>query len=139
MKKLMTYVAATVLLGIGGGAAIVYSGAFNFAADEPHSPLVFKAIETMRERSIVARLDGIKVPNLDDPALLLAGGPDYRDMCANCHLHPGKANSDLWIGLYPQPPNLARARRCQAERCPPVLDHQARHQGFWNGGLRQDP
>ena len=37
---------------------------------------------------------------------LLAGGADYNDMCAGCHLKPGKKESDFTIGLYPAPPNL---------------------------------
>ena len=107
MKKIFTALTIVVLLGIGGAAAFVYSGIFNFGADDPHSPLVYKAIETMRERSIAARLDSIKVPPLDDPQMLLAGGADYNDMCAGCHLKPGKTSSDIASGLYPQPPNLA--------------------------------
>lgn len=106
MKTLKMLLALALVAGLGG-LGFIYSGVYNFAADEPHSPLVFKAIETMRERSIAARLDGIEVPPLDDPALLLAGGPDYNDMCAGCHLKPGNSSSDLASGLYPQPPNLA--------------------------------
>ena len=106
MKTLKTLLVLGLVAGLGG-LGFIYSGLYNFAADDPHSPLVYKAIKTMRERSIAARLDGIEVPPLDDPALLLAGGPDYNDMCAGCHLKPGKASSDIASGLYPQPPNLA--------------------------------
>ena len=66
-------------------------------------------LETIRERSIAARIDDIEVPPLDDPQMLLAGGADYNDMCAGCHLMPGKTESDLSIGLYPKPPNLAQS------------------------------
>lgn len=106
MKTLKTLLVLGLVAGLGG-LGFIYSGVYNFAADDPHSPLVYKAIETMRERSIAARLEGIEVPPLDDPALLLAGGPDYNDMCAGCHLKPGKTSSDIASGLYPQPPNLA--------------------------------
>ena len=109
MKKLIALSIAALSLGLVGAAAFVYSGVFNFAADEPHSPLVYKTIETMRERSIGARLDGITVPRLDDPQLLLAGGADYNDMCAGCHSKPGRGATELAEGLYPQPPNLAAA------------------------------
>lgn len=106
MNTLKTLLALALIAGLGG-LGLIYSGYYNFAADEPHSPLIYKTIETMRERSIAARLDGIEVPSLDDPALLLAGGPDYNDMCAGCHLKPGRTRSDLASGLYPRPPNLA--------------------------------
>jgi len=29
-------------------------------------------------------------------------------MCAACHLAPGKADSEIRMGLYPQPPALTR-------------------------------
>jgi len=39
--------------------------------------------------------------------MLLSGGADYNDMCAGCHLKPGVKSSDMAMGLYPRPPNLA--------------------------------
>lgn len=100
------------LLAIGaiaalGGIAFLYSGIYNMGADDKHFKPVYWALETLRERSIAVRASKIEVPPLDDPQMLLAGGADYNDMCAGCHLKPGKASSDISQGLYPQPPNLA--------------------------------
>lgn len=99
-----------LLLGISGfvlGAGIVYSGIYPIGADVPHNSLTYWLLETARERSIKRAASDIDVPDLTDPILLLKGGADYNDMCAACHLKPGKTQSDLSIGLYPSPPNLA--------------------------------
>ncbi len=48
------------------------------------------------------------VPNLDDPQMLASGGADYNEMCSGCHMKPGREQSEIRQGLYPQPPNLAR-------------------------------
>ncbi len=92
-----------VLLGLG----VLYSGLYPMGADVPHNRLTYWALETLRERSIARAIRDIKVPPLDDPNLLLGGGADYNDMCAQCHLKPGKKDSEFTLGLYPQPPNLA--------------------------------
>ena len=102
-----------VLLGVAvatlGGIGFLYSGLYPMGADQAHARPVYWALETLRERSIARAIRGIEVPDLSDPQLLLSGGPDYNDMCAGCHLKPGRSASDLSQGLYPQPPNLTLA------------------------------
>jgi mono/diheme cytochrome c family protein len=94
-------------LGCLGALGFVYSGRYPMGADVPHNRLTYWALETLRERSVARAARDVKVPPLDKPELLLAGGADYNDMCAGCHLKPGKTESDFTLGLYPQPPNLA--------------------------------
>ncbi len=107
MKTMKAVVVLAVLGGLSG-LGFLYSGLYPMGADVPHNRLSYWALETLRERSIARAIRDIDgVPDLEDPALLLAGGADYNDMCAGCHLQPGKASSDLSIGLYPPPPNLA--------------------------------
>ncbi|MCZ6855966.1 MAG: cytochrome c [Gammaproteobacteria bacterium] len=95
--------AGVVALGVGG---YVYSGAYQIGADVPHTLPVYRALEFLRERSIERAAQDISVPALDEPQLLIAGGPDYNEMCASCHLKPGRTESDMSIGLYPAPPDL---------------------------------
>lgn len=86
----------------------LYSGIYPMGADDHHHDLTHWALETLRERSIARASAGIEVPvDLDNPERLLSGGADYNDMCAGCHLKPGKSQSDFSLGLYPAPPNLA--------------------------------
>jgi mono/diheme cytochrome c family protein len=106
MKTLKTMLMLGVVAGLGG-VGFLYSGIYNIGADDPHYKPVYWALETLRERSIRARSSRIEVPPLDDPQMLLAGGADYNEMCSGCHLKPGKKQSEISAGLYPQPPNLA--------------------------------
>lgn len=107
--KVLKVLLLLALLGVAGAAAYIYLGLYPIGADVPHTRPVYWLLETARERSIAARIGDIEVPPLDDPQMLLAGGADYNDMCAGCHLKPDKTESDLGIGLYPKPPNLALA------------------------------
>ena len=99
-----TAIAAALL----GGAIFIYSGLYPIGADVPHNKLTYWLLETLRENSVERASRDIQVPDLNDPALLLAGGADYNDMCTGCHLKPGKDKSDMSQGLYPKPPNLAK-------------------------------
>jgi len=106
----MRYLKAAVLLilVIGGvSVAFLYSGIYAMGADVPHTRLTYWALETLRDSSIDRVSRELVVPPLTDPELLLAGGPDYNEMCAGCHLRPDKSQSDMSIGLYPRPPNLS--------------------------------
>lgn len=105
--KFMTGSVVTLLLLAVGAVGFVYSGAFNFAADEPHSKVVHGVIETLRERSIARGAKAIEVPRLDDAGQLAAGAEHYAAMCTGCHLAPGMEDNDLRAGMYPRPPNLA--------------------------------
>jgi mono/diheme cytochrome c family protein len=91
---------------IAFAALFVYSGAFDVAADAPHSALVYAVMETLRDRSIAVRIEGIQVPLLDEPKLVADGARHYAEMCVDCHRAPGAKESELREGLYPQPPKL---------------------------------
>ncbi len=110
MKQLTKHVLlTTIVLGTvaaGAAAAFVWAGAYNIGADSPHWSVTHTMIETLRDRSIQSRLDGIKVPNLDDPARIRLGAASYSAMCTGCHLSPGVEDTEIRPGLYPMPPNL---------------------------------
>lgn len=97
-------------VGLIGGGLFIYSGLYPMGADVPHNKLSYWMLETLRERSIARAASNIQVPDdLNTSDRLLAGGADYNDMCAGCHLEPEVKESDLTIGLYPSPPNLTEA------------------------------
>ena len=96
-----------VVLGLAGIAGFIYSGVYPIGADVPHNKVEFWLLETLRNKAIERASADISLPSLDLAELLLAGGPDYNDMCAGCHLKPGKKQSDMSMGLYPTPPNLS--------------------------------
>jgi mono/diheme cytochrome c family protein len=107
---LFTLVAVTV-----AGLMYVYIGAFDAAADQPHSAFVYWLAGTARERSIVARAKEIDVPNLEDPKFIAEGASEYSAMCAGCHLAPGVDDNEMRRGLYPRPPELAKHQHASAD------------------------
>lgn len=106
MKTLKTLIVLGTVVLLGG-VGFLYSGLYNMGADNHHYKPVYWALETLRERAIAARASKLDVPALDDPNMLLAGGADYNEMCSGCHMKPGKKQSEISVGLYPQPPNLS--------------------------------
>jgi hypothetical protein len=106
-EHVVVVVAVAIVVAIGLGV-FVYSGIYNIGADDHHTKPVFAVLQTLRNRSIHVRSDDIKVPNLDDPQLILKGAGQYAAMCTGCHLRPGQENSELRKGMYPQPPNLSK-------------------------------
>ena len=91
-------------------AAYIHSGWYDIGADRPHWRLTASVIESLRERSIERRVAEIKVPDLSDPQLILKGAGQYAAMCTQCHLAPGKGDSEIRPGLYPRPPDLSKVR-----------------------------
>ncbi|MHB1075300.1 c-type cytochrome [Thiobacillus sp.] len=109
MKRFLMGGLATLVIGVALVGAAVYSGMFDVAADRPHSRFVYHIIETARERSIDRHARDLAVPgNLADTERVRRGAGNYAAMCAECHLAPGKTDSEIRMGLYPQPPDLTR-------------------------------
>jgi mono/diheme cytochrome c family protein len=108
-KSILLCLSVMAVIAIAAGGAFIYSGQYPMGADVPHNRLTYWLLETMRERSIARAASGIKIPDdLNTSERLLAGGADYNDMCAGCHLQPGKTESDFTLGLYPAPPDLTQ-------------------------------
>lgn len=101
MKKTILILLAIVL----GSGLFIWSGIYNFAANDPHWDITTKLIEIARERSIEVRAEDIVVPGyLEDSERIAAGGANFEEMCAACHLAPGGEVTELHEGLYPLPP-----------------------------------
>ncbi|MGA7951682.1 MAG: cytochrome c [Thiobacillaceae bacterium] len=101
---LLSSVALAVMAAV---AAYVWFGGYNVAADKPHWKITARLIEAVRERSITVRARNLAVPDsLNQPLRIEAGADLYDEMCTDCHLAPGKKNSELRRGLNPQPPDL---------------------------------
>jgi len=108
--KIVKLVVGLVIAGAAAGAGLVYSGAYNMAADEPHWPPTERFLQTLRERSIAMRIQNVEVPvDLGDAKRVTRGAGNYDAMCAGCHLRPGMDDSEIRKGLYPQPPKLTES------------------------------
>jgi mono/diheme cytochrome c family protein len=111
MLKTLTALLLAILAAILIGAGAVYVGAINVAADHPHSSPIHALLETVRQRSIAVRAEGIEVPDLSDPVLIRSGASNYNAMCVACHLAPGVDGTELSQNLNPTPPNLTDPNR----------------------------
>ncbi|BAO44380.1 c-type cytochrome [Thiolapillus brandeum] len=106
--KIKTILAMIIIL-LAGGGLFIWLGLFNIAATEKHWPLTTKLLEVVRERSIHVRSETIKVPELKNPEMIARGANNYAAMCAQCHLAPGMAPTELNQGLYPNPPAFSQS------------------------------
>jgi mono/diheme cytochrome c family protein len=100
---------AVLILGasIVLAAVAVYSGLYNFAADDAHWGITTRIIEAARDRSIASQSDKITAPaGLQDAKMIASGAGEYAEMCTGCHLAPGMKETEMRAGLYPKPPNL---------------------------------
>lgn len=63
-------------------------------------------VEKLRDRSIIRHSRDIKVPDFNNPPLILKGVGQYAAIYVNCHLAPGITSSKIRIGQYPRLPEL---------------------------------
>ena len=105
-------VGGALLGGLGAAALGIYWGAYNVAADDPHSESVYRLLAAVRDRSITVRAADINVPpDLSEPGRIASGAGQYVDMCSSCHLAPGMKRTEISRGLYPRAPELRRGSR----------------------------
>ena len=125
-----TLVAGALLVLIGAAAVGIYAGLYNIAADVPHTQPVYWLLETVRDRSVEARVRDIVVPNdLKDPNRISRGAGQYADMCSGCHLAPGMKRTEI--------PRTSAHNHSNARRT--VLGGQARHQNDRHASLGRHP
>lgn len=99
----------SLVLAIGG--VIVWTGAYNVAATEPHYAMTISLFATARDRAISVRANGITPPpGWPERADLKKGFRSYHQMCVVCHAAPGLKDSTVRKGLNPEPPRLTEDR-----------------------------
>jgi cytochrome c553 len=136
MNKIFIGALMTIVFGAGTATIVAASGLIDIGADVPHSPLIFKALEFGRERSIARRAAGLNVPeDLGSPERVRRGAGNYEAMCINCHLAPEMSNSEIRKGLYPRPPNLAAQAQMQEFPRSPARDFWIIKHGIKASGM----
>jgi mono/diheme cytochrome c family protein len=116
-------VGAVLLLSAFGVGLFVESGLYNIGADDHHTKPVLALIAQLRDRSIESRLSSVKPQLGATPAMIKAGAKHYASLCVGCHLAPGVTKSDLRVGLYPHPPNLAQEDMQESRRAFWIIKH----------------
>ena len=125
---------------ISGGAVFVGSGVYDIGADDHHTKLTLAMIEQLRERSIEARIRGLEIHTISDPARIAVGAQRYATLCVGCHLAPGMTKSDIRAGLYPHPPNLAQGEMQAEQRAFWIIKHGIKMSAMpaWGKSLDDD-
>lgn len=96
----------TVLLGLLLVLFVSYTGAYNVAASQDHSPFVRWVFSTTMKNSVAARAEDLDVPAEFSEAQIATGAEHYKAMCQHCHAGPGVERAEWARGLLPQPPRL---------------------------------
>ena len=143
MRTLVTVsvtLVASFAVAAAGAAVFVTTGAYNIGADDHHTKLTLAMIEQLRERSIEARIRGLEIHAISDPARIAAGAQHYAALCAGCHLAPGVTKSDVRPGLYPHPPNLAQGEMQAEQRAFWIIKHGIKMSAMpaWGKSLDDD-
>ncbi|HEV2364027.1 MAG TPA: cytochrome c [Caulobacteraceae bacterium] len=95
------------LIAVAAVGVFLWQGGYDVGADAPHTAPVAWLTRQVRMRSIAARARSVRPPaDLGSRTRTLAGASLYDDMCAECHLAPGKARTEISQGLYPPAPRL---------------------------------
>lgn len=106
-----------VIIGILGtlaviaviGLIVVYTGAYNVAATEDHTPFGRWALDTTMHNSVSSRAGGIAAPARFTSAMISAGAGEYKEYCQHCHGGPGVTRAEWATGMLPMPPELHHA------------------------------
>jgi mono/diheme cytochrome c family protein len=108
MKFLAGLLVGVIILAMSG-FAFVYSGAYNVAATEPHTPFGTWLLGAIFQHSVKVRAGGIATPGQFTDEDVQQGFQSFNTMCVPCHGAPGKERNEIGKGLYPEPPDLGHA------------------------------
>ena len=107
MKTLLAFIGLLAILGAVFGAAFLFGGFFNAAANQMDPDFVNRLIENVREASIARHASDEPPSALDDAATVQAGARAYSQRgCVSCHGGPGADWAKFSEGLNPGPPDL---------------------------------
>ena len=96
-----------VLMGLAAsGFLVVISGVIPIKASSGHWAITRWFLNFSKERSIATHTLGLKVPALDDPALVLKGAAHFETGCRPCHGSPDLPHPRIAWQMTPPPPYL---------------------------------
>ena len=104
----MVIITGVLVACLGATSLVVYGGAYDIAADTPHSQPVYWLLQKVRQYSIAARAQVVVPNDLGDAKRIVSGAGQYAEMCSSCHLGPGMKRTEISRGLYPRAPELRR-------------------------------
>ena len=114
MKSIVWAFLVVIVLIFLLGAAVIWSGTYNVAADVPHWNVTLSILDEAREWSVETHSRDIVPPPLQGEQLIDRGFSHFHAMCRFCHGAPGTGPVEFALGLYPKPP-LFPSREVQQE------------------------
>jgi mono/diheme cytochrome c family protein len=128
-----------LLVAISAASLAIYAGAYDVAADIPHTQPVYWLLQTVRQQSIAARATEVAVPaDLAEPKRVASGAAQYDEMCSSCHLAPGMKRTEISQGLYPRAPELRRGSSLSTAEEFWVVKHGIKLTGMPAWGVTHD-
>jgi mono/diheme cytochrome c family protein len=100
-----------VVLAAAAGLFVIFSGAYDVAATEPHWGITHWALGTLQRNSVAARAGAVQGAPPTDSAALAHGFEHFHAMCVQCHGAPGIDRGELGQGMLPAPPRLEEEAR----------------------------
>ena len=134
----MAIIAGVLVACLGAVSIVVHSGAYDIAADTPHSQPVYWLLQKVRQYSIAARALDVVPDNLSDDKRIASGAGLYAEMCSNCHLAPGMKRTEISRGLYPRAPELRRGSALTSAEEFWVVKHGIKMTGMPAWGVTHD-
>lgn len=107
LKAVLITLAVAAVVLVGAGLLVIYTGAYNVAATEPHWDVTRWALNTLQHTSVSARAEDVTGQVPTDPAALDHGFEHFHAMCVQCHGAPGLERGELGKGMRPEPPRLS--------------------------------
>ncbi|MDT8388667.1 MAG: cytochrome c [Thiogranum sp.] len=102
-------VAGILLIGLAIWLLVVYTGAYNVAATDPHADVVRWTFNTTKHHSIKGRASDITPPEQVSEKMVSEGARIYAETCAHCHGEPGAEHEPWASNMRPEPPELTEA------------------------------
>jgi cytochrome c553 len=90
-----------------GGFLVVVSGVVPIKASAGHWRITEIFLQFAKRRSVATHSIGIKVPPLDDRAMVLKGAGHFEGGCQPCHGRPGEPPPKIPQAMTPRAPTLA--------------------------------
>ncbi len=119
-KRVVAAIALMAALAGTGAFVLVSLGLVSIGASSGHWKATGWLLHYAMRRAVSTQSMGVKVPPLDDPALVLKGAGHYHTGCLACHGGPGEQRSLIVRQMTPEPPYL-----------PPRIERWEPQELFW--------
>ncbi len=110
MRRVLQTLAVLAVLGILGGAAVVFGGLYNVSARAGHFPGVPFILHTTFNNSVKLRAPSEStVPDLSADGMVALGAKHFDGGCKVCHAAPGQERWAIPTVMVPHPPHITEA------------------------------